>query len=77
LSDRSKVSFRWSGNRLPEPNSATGTLVNFYKMHSSTQDKVAAYIDNIPQQFKRVATGPKSRILCLEFHVNMDMVHCW
>ncbi|KAJ7726662.1 kinase-like domain-containing protein [Mycena olivaceomarginata] len=69
----SEVSFRWSGNRLPEPNSATGTLANFYKMHSSTQDKVAAYIDNIPQQFKRVATGPKSKILCLEFHVNMDM----
>ncbi|KAJ7820769.1 kinase-like domain-containing protein [Mycena olivaceomarginata] len=69
----SEVSFRWSGNRLPEPNSATGTLANFYKMHSSTQDKVAAYIDNIPQQFKRVSTGPKSRILCLEFHVNMNM----
>ncbi|KAJ7025816.1 kinase-like domain-containing protein [Mycena alexandri] len=69
----SEVSFRWSGNRLSEPNSATGTLANFYKMHSSTQDKVAAYVDNVPQQFKRVATGPKSRLLCLEFHVNMDM----
>ncbi|KAJ7626226.1 hypothetical protein B0H17DRAFT_1151071 [Mycena rosella] len=69
----SEVSFQWSGNCLPEPNSATGTLANFYKIHSSTQDKVAAYIDNIPQQFRRVATGPKSRILCLEFHVNMDM----
>ncbi|KAJ7450656.1 kinase-like domain-containing protein [Mycena galericulata] len=69
----SEVSFRWSGNRLAEPNSATGTLANFYKMHSSTQDKVAAYIDNIPQQFKRVATSPKSKMLCLEFNVNMDM----
>jgi hypothetical protein len=71
---RSEVSLRWAGNRLPEPNSLTGSLANFYKMHSSSTEKLAAYIENIPTSFRKIAKGHNSKLICLEFVVNIDLV---
>ncbi|KAJ7639307.1 kinase-like domain-containing protein [Roridomyces roridus] len=66
------VDLRWSGNRLPEPNSMTGSLANFYMMHSSTTEKIATYVNNIPSIFRTLARGHNTKLLCLELVVNMD-----
>ncbi|KAJ7120080.1 kinase-like domain-containing protein [Mycena epipterygia] len=68
----SEVSFRFASNRLPEPNSVSGTLAEFYKIHSSTTDKVAIYLETVPPHFKSVARG-KKKLMCLEFCVNLDL----
>ncbi|KAF7311273.1 Alpha-type protein kinase domain-containing protein [Mycena kentingensis (nom. inval.)] len=68
-----EVSLRWAGNRLPEPNSLTGNLGNFFKMHSSSTEKLATYIENIPTSFGKLAKGHNSKLIALDFVVNMDL----
>ncbi|KAJ6579920.1 kinase-like domain-containing protein [Mycena sp. CBHHK59/15] len=68
-----EVSFRFPGNRLPESNSSTGTLANFYAVHSSTKSKAATYIENVPTQFSKLARGGKEKLVCLEFVINVDL----
>nr|GAT48119.1 predicted protein [Mycena chlorophos] len=68
----SDVSLRWAGNRLPEPNSMTGTVANFFTAHSSSTDKVATYINNVPAIFRSLARTHNKKLLCLELVINMD-----
>ncbi|KAJ7220398.1 hypothetical protein C8J57DRAFT_1536881 [Mycena rebaudengoi] len=68
-----EVSFRFTGNRLPEANSSTGTLGNFFAVHTATKSKAATYIENVPTQFSRLACGGKEKLVCLEFVINIDL----
>ncbi|KAJ7197342.1 kinase-like domain-containing protein [Mycena rebaudengoi] len=68
-----EVSFRFTGNRLPEANSSTGTLGNFFAVHTATKSKAAIYIENVPTQFSRLVRGGKEKLVCLEFVINIDL----
>ncbi|KAF7305333.1 Alpha-type protein kinase domain-containing protein [Mycena chlorophos] len=68
-----EVDLRWAQNRLPERDSMTGSLAAFYVAHSSSAEKVATYINNIPATFKSLARGHNTKLLCLELVINMDI----
>ncbi|KAJ7088966.1 hypothetical protein C8R44DRAFT_892588 [Mycena epipterygia] len=68
-----EVLFRFPGNRLSESNSSTGTLANFYVIHTSTKSKAATYIENVPARFSKLARGGKEKLVCLEFVINVDL----
>ncbi|KAJ7509346.1 hypothetical protein B0H11DRAFT_1901469 [Mycena galericulata] len=53
--------------------SSTGTLANFYAVHTSTKSKAATYIENVPTQFSKLARGGKEKLVCLEFVINVDL----
>ncbi|KAJ7243317.1 kinase-like domain-containing protein [Mycena rebaudengoi] len=68
-----KCRSRFTGNCLPEANSSTGTLGNFFAVHTATKSKAATYIENVPTQFSRLARGGKEKLVCLEFVINIDL----
>lgn len=72
---REEVSFRWSGNRTLDPNTATLTAQEFYNHYNTPSESNAALkVDQIPTFFKSNVKRQKGPMLFFDMYIDWKLV---
>lgn len=61
----SEVVFRFAGNKVLDPGTATMTVGEFYD-HYSHPSRAAIYVERVPSDWKPLAAKGKPPLICLE-----------
>ena len=71
-----EVSFRWSGNRTLDPNTATLTAHDFYNHYNTPSESNATLkVDQIPTFFKSNVKKQKGPMLFFDMYIDWKVVN--